>query len=172
MTKTFDADLDHPWVERYRIPRVTTSYPGWRYEVALVVPTPGDTFKLDGELLEPTEAEAEIIAAVIEERCARAYGPAWRKKMRERAFDVDSGSNTLILAKTPAGWRYRRATFRDGLCPPYDEPDKQAQFPPSAAGLVTLLVDVCGASWQTWMADHPRIMQLAAATDTTPTEKS
>lgn len=160
-TKTFDADLDHPWVQRYRIPRVRSSYPGWRYEVALVVPTPGDTFKLDGELLEPTEAEAEILGSFIEKRCTY-YNERWLSKMRERVFDVDSSTNTVILAKTAVGWRYRLDSHQDGLCPFFNEQDKQAKFPPTAAGLVAILDHICwDKSWQTWMADHPRIEQLA-----------
>lgn len=159
MRTDFDADVAHPWAARWRIPRVTSAYPGWRYEVAVVVT--GEGFQLESNILEPTDAEAEIIASVIEKRCAWAYGQAWRARMRERAFDVDSGANTLILAKTTQGWRYRLNSHRDGLWPYFDEPDKQAEFPPTAAGLVAILDHACGRTWREWMASHPRIEQLA-----------
>lgn len=155
-TAEFDADTTHPWATRWRIPRVTTSHPEWRYEVALVVPRPDDPLLLDGELLEPTEIEAEIIGSFIDYRRSY-YREGYAAEKLERAFDVDGTTNTVILAKNVQGWRYRRASYQHGLWPLWNNPEKQAEFPPTRAGLAALLdhINNLGRSWSEWKAEHP-----------------
>jgi hypothetical protein len=157
--RTYDADPTHPWAQRWRIPRVTNSYPRWQYEVAVVIPTPGDTFLLDGVLTEPSEHEAEIIGSLIEYRRAY-YNETWAARMLTEPFDVDDGTNTVILAKAEQGWKYRRMTHRHGLWPfHWNNPEQQAEFPPTPAGLVALLghVNHNGRQWAQWKTDHPAV---------------
>ncbi|WP_280410553.1 hypothetical protein [Nocardia asiatica] len=156
--RAYDADLTHPWAQRWRIPRVTNSYPRWQYEVAVVIPTPGDTLLLDGVLTEPSEREAEIIGSFINYRRAYYY-EHWSARMLAEPFDVDDSTNTVILAKSVAGWQYRRATFQHGLWPFWNDPTTQAQFPPTTAGLRTLLdhINHNGQRWAQWKTDHPAV---------------
>lgn len=152
----FDADATHPWAIRWRIPRVATSYPRRQYEVALVVPT-GVHLKIDGETLEPSEIEAEIIGSYIDYRRA-SYREHWQRQMLKRPFDIDDGTNTVVLAKTAHGWKYRRLSHQFGLWPfHWANPEKQAEFPPTAVGLVALLdhINHDGARWTTWKTEHP-----------------
>jgi hypothetical protein len=117
MTDEFeDADLTHPWVERYRIPLVEHQWPQWKYEVALVRPTERDH---DFETLVaqwPTEEEAALIGRYIDFR-RRWYREHFQQQMLARALDVDSGTNTQILLKSEKGWHYRRGTWDQGLFP-------------------------------------------------------
>jgi hypothetical protein len=129
-----DADLTHPWAEKYRIPLICTSHPAWKYEVALVVPDPTDQLDLY-QAVWPDESEAEVIGYAIEAR-VRWYRQSWRDKMRERPLDVDGGTNTLILLKRAKGWRFRRASWTEG---PLFAPYPVDTFPPTRAGLIALL---------------------------------
>lgn len=150
----FDADTTHPCAQRWRIPRVTSPYPRWKYEVALCVPDPADPSNLWG-VIEPTDAEAAIIGSFID--CRRAwYSEQYQRRMLEQVFDVDSGTNTVVLAKTEQGWKYRRMTHQDGLWPHWNDPERQAEFPPSPAGLDALIDHLAwGGLWSTWKAEHP-----------------
>ncbi|WP_280389877.1 hypothetical protein [Nocardia wallacei] len=153
----YDADMEHPWAKQWRIPRVTSTHPDWRYEVALVVPSGGVGILADS-LKEPTEAEARIIGSYIDYRRAY-YRDSWRAKMLERPFDIDGTTNTTILALTEQGWKYRRASYQHGLWPFWNNPEKQAEYPPTPAGLVALLdhINKYGRDWPGWKAARPDI---------------
>lgn len=159
MRDDFDADLDHPWAKRWRIPRVTTDYPRWKYEVALVVPIVTDLPITQPEkaTLEPTEVEAAIVGSYIDYR-REYYNEGWKAKMLRRPFDVDGSTNTTILALTGQGWKYRKATHQHGLWPFWNMPEKQAEFPPTPAGLIALLdhINFVGR-WDDWKAAHPDV---------------
>lgn len=157
MRDDFDADLEHPWAKQWRIPRVTTTHPRWKYEVAVVVPDPTDRYDLY-RATEPSEDEARIIASYIDFR-RDYYREYWKAKMLERPFDVDSGTNTTILGLTPDGWKYRRATHQHGLWPLWNMPEKQAEYPPTPAGLIALLdhINNFAGRWPEWKAAHPEI---------------
>lgn len=150
------ADTTHPWAHRWRMPRIATSHPHRQYEVAVVVPTPGESFRYDGVLLEPTELEAEIIGSYIDYRRS-AYREGYQARMLEQTFDVDDTTNTVVLAKNAQGWRFRRASFQHGLWPFPDRPDRQSEFPPTPDGLVALLdhINHDARDWVQWKRDHP-----------------
>lgn len=155
MTETaWDADLEHPWASRWRIPRVPTEYPNWRYEVALVVPTDDRNWH-PYTFTEPTEVEAEIIASLIEYRCTY-YNDGWRKQMLERPFDVDGTTNTIILARTERGWKYRRMSFQHGLWPGKGGL-QELEYPANRTGLLALLDHIYDIDrrWPAWKAERP-----------------
>lgn len=160
---TFDADLDHPWAQRYRIPRVQTTHPRWRYEVALRVPDgPEVTLKLDGDVIEPTEEQARIIGCFIDYRRSY-YRSHWAARMLERPFDIDDTTNTVILACLSDGWRYRRESHRDGELWPYYNDPRRADYPPTTAGLIALLDHINDHSvWRQWKTDHPDVFTPVA----------
>jgi hypothetical protein len=157
--RQFDADTEHPWAKQWRIPRVTTTHPRWRYEVALVVPMVTDlpTTYPERELLEPAEADAPIIGSYIDYR-RDYYREGWKAKMLERAFDVDDSTNTVILGLTAQGWKYRRASYEHGLWPFWNMPEEQAKYPGTPAGLVALLDHINWAGkWPEWKAAHSEV---------------
>lgn len=108
-----EADHDHPYARDYRIPLVPSAYPWWTYEVAVVyTPEERRDSVMCGVL--PTEDEARIIAAYIDYRRSW-YREGYAAKMLERPFDVDSGTNTVVLIKRESeGWGYRRASYTSG----------------------------------------------------------
>lgn len=148
-----DADLTHPWATTWRIPLIATPYPRWYYEVALVVPR-GEWEWLP--MVWPTEEEAEIISSYIAYR-RDYYREHHQKKMLERALDVDGTTNTVILVKTEAGWRYRQATWtRGGLWPNLDNTEWQSKFPPDRDGLIALIDKIERSTrFAEWVAAHP-----------------
>lgn len=154
----FDADTEHPWAKQWRIPRVTTTHPGWKYEVALVVPSLEDPNNF-WQATEPTEEEARIIASYIEFHMTY-YRKSWAEKMRERAFDVDDSTNTVVLIRLAEGWRYRLASYRGGplLYPAHDDPDRD-QYAPTSAGLIALMdrIGKYRSLWPEWKAAHPEV---------------
>lgn len=151
--ETYDAEWDHPWATRWRIPRVHSPYPRWKFEVALCVPEPGRPDQLWGAT-EPSENEALIIAWFIDFRRSY-YNERWQQKMLERPFDIDSSTNTVILIRTEGGWQYRRATFETGPWPYWND-ERRSEFPPTADGLLSLLDHIEFTSrWPNWKAAHP-----------------
>ncbi|NKY60431.1 hypothetical protein [Nocardia flavorosea] len=158
--KQFDADTEHPWAKQWRIPRVHSSHPRQQYEVAVCVPDPDDHTNL-WDYREPPEDAARIIGSYIDYRRSY-YNDGWQRRMLARPFDIDDSTNTVILALTPHGWKYRRMTHRHGLWPFYDDP-RQDDFPPTAAGLVALLDHICeyGRDWPGWKAEHPEAFDPA-----------
>jgi hypothetical protein len=119
----------------------------------LCVPNPARPDHLYGAI-EPTEAEAEVIGCYIDFRRSY-YRESWAARMLERPFDVDDSTNTVVLLKTERGWQYRRASFRHGPWPFWDDP-KQAEFPPTRAGLLALLnhLNFDTTQWRRWKTDH------------------
>ena len=151
-----DADLTHEWVARWRIPLLANPYPRWRYEVALAVPR-GDRPDLYGAVW-PDEAEAEVIGSYVDYRRSH-YRDRYAKEMLERPLDVDATTNTVILLKTESGWRYRLDSWRHGAWPFFNDPDEQAKYPPTKAGLIALIhrINDLGTSFAEWAAEHSEI---------------
>ena len=154
-----DVTLDHPWVERYRIPLVGSAYPAWRYEVALVVPSsdPGEPLP-DFNLYEatwPSEEEAAVVGSVIDFRRSY-YGEHWQTKMLEERLDVDSGTNTLVLIRRQGGWGFRLSTWRYG--PTFVFAEGRAD----RAGLISVLDRHWGeyAAWAAWKAAHADLFDM------------
>jgi hypothetical protein len=102
----YDADRTHPLAAR-RIPVVRSCYPGWKYEIALVI---SDEHAL-WHGVEPTALEADLIVRAIE-YCMEYYNDSWRAKMRREPLDTDGTTNTVILRKRPdGGWMFRRDSW-------------------------------------------------------------
>ncbi|MGW5387158.1 hypothetical protein [Nocardia sp. NPDC003963] len=154
--ETYEAELDHPWATRWRIPRVHSPYPRWKFEVALCVPEP--EVPNDRQLwgaTEPSEEEARIVAWFINWR-RTYYREHWQKKMLERPFDIDSGTNTVILVRTEGGWQYRRATFESGPWPYWND-ERRSDFPATPEGLMALLDHIDWShTWKKWRAENPQ----------------
>jgi hypothetical protein len=135
-----DADRNHPLAAR-RVPVIATWHPDWRYEVALCV---GSMWATDSDMwagdvhrcVEPTALEADLIVACIEKRM-EYYNDGWKARMRERALDVDSSTNTVIFGRTAridgkpwtGGWKYRRDSWEHGPFPFYDSPQPVMSLP-------------------------------------------
>lgn len=159
----FDADLDHEWCTKWRIPIVNTVMPTWRYEVALVIPS-NETDLFQQNIIWPTEDEAEVIGSFIDYRMTY-YNDGWARKMREQRLDVDSSTNTVILGKRRVGWGYRLASFTTPALWPYPETPSEiaAKCTPDKAGLIALLDkyknigDHIHQPWLDWKTEHPEI---------------
>ena len=119
MTETaewpYDARRDDP-LTALRIPVVGSPYPGWRYEVCLLIGEP-DGFGPDGlwgPALRPDDAEVRQIVAYIGYRM-EYYNESWKARMRRRPLDIDGTTNTVVLRKRGAGdWCYRRCSWVTG----------------------------------------------------------
>lgn len=153
----YDADTSHPWAAAYRIP-ITGTHPRWRYEVALVGPTQ-DSYTADlWRAVMPTEPEAQIVGSYIDFRRSW-YDDHWAQGMLARPFDVDDGTNTVILLRTVGRWAYARASWTSG--PPFVPSPNPT---PDAAGLIALLdhVNRDSATWGAWKAKHPDLFPITA----------
>lgn len=99
-----DADRDDP-LTALRI-AVTGSHPTWSYLVAF-----------DREsAARPTETETTMLVAYLDEYKDRWYGDnGFRRRMEERALDVDGGANGVVFHKFDTDdWGYRRRSFTQG----------------------------------------------------------
>lgn len=149
----YGAELEHPWTAQWRIPRVYSPYPEWKFEVALCVPDARDPTNLWGAT-EPSEEEARIIGWYINYR-RTWYLESWQQQMLQRPFDIDPGTITIILMRAEDGWTYRRATFQHGPWPFHND-ERRNEFPPTPEGLLALLDHIGKYSpWPKWKADNP-----------------
>ena len=145
-----EADRNDP-LTAMRIPVIPNPYPGWKYEVCVVI-TDDDLWD---PALRPDDAEARMIAAYLGYRM-EYYNEGWKAKMRKRALDVDATTNTVVLQKRGEGdWCYRRRTWRSG---PFMVPARDQE----PLGLEALLdrihfygADMPAQSWLDWKAAHP-----------------
>jgi hypothetical protein len=149
----FDANQHDP-LAALRIPVVSNPWPGWKYEVALLI---NDEDSLYAPALRPDEAEVRQIVAYLGYRM-EWYREGWRQKMRRRPLDVDSGTNTVILCKRAEGdWEYRRASWDHGPLM-VGAPDGT---PLSLEALLDRINDFSGRGdqpnprWTAWKAAHP-----------------
>jgi hypothetical protein len=142
-----DADQHDPLAAQ-RIPVVRTAYPGWKYEVCVMIDEDADA---PWPSLRPDDAEARQIAAYLGYRM-EYYNEGWKAKMRRRPLDVDGTRNTVVLRKRPdGGWSYRRCSWQTGpfmVPPPDDEPRSLEQ-------VLDLINDVVPEKWNAWKAAHP-----------------
>lgn len=149
-----DARQDDP-LAALRIPVVSTPYPRWKYEVALVI----SDDDLWGPALRPDDTEVAMIVAYLEYRM-EYYNDGWKAKMRRRPLDVDSSTNTVTLMKRGEGdWRYQKATWQHGPWPFYDAAERYT--------LERLLdhINDYGSEpnpkWRAWKAAHPEAFPAA-----------
>jgi hypothetical protein len=152
-----DARQDDP-LAALRIPVVSSPYPRWKYEVALVI----SDDDLWGPALRPDEAEVRQIVAFLGYRM-EYYNESWKAKMRRRPLDVDGTTNTVTLMKRADGdWRYRKATWEHGPWPFYDMPERF-----TLEGLLDHINDFGSQpnpKWRAWKAAHPEAFGEAAPT--------
>ncbi len=141
-----EADRDDP-LTALRIPVVRTAYPGWKYEVCLMIAEDEDAL---WPSLRPDDAEARQIAAYIGYRM-EYYNEAWKAEMRRLPLDVDGSTNTVVLRKWPdGGWCYRRCSWERGPL-----------MVPAPGEVITLealldrINDLVPGKWQAWKAAHP-----------------
>lgn len=148
----FDADKDDP-LAALRIPVVRNAYPRWKYEVCVVIIDQADDSpdaQALGPALRPTDLEVKQILAELDYRM-EYYNEGWKAKMRQRALDVDSSTNTLILQKRAEGdWRYRRMSFEHGLWPFYD---MTKRF--TLEALLDHVNNLAPEKWAAWKARYP-----------------
>jgi hypothetical protein len=109
----YDAVQDDP-LTALRIPVVRKPYPGWRYEVCVVICEPDSPEDIWGPALRPDERETAQLAAELEWRM-QYYNEGWKAKMRRRPLDTDDSTNTVVLQKRgERDWAYRRASWQSG----------------------------------------------------------
>jgi hypothetical protein len=158
----FDADQHDP-LAALRIPVVTSLYPGWKYEMCVVITSPDSPDDIWGPALRPGEAETRMLAAYLEYKM-EWYNAGWQAKMRKRPLDVDSGTNTVVFQKRAEGdWHYRRASWQYGPLT-VGAPDGQP------LGLEALLDrihlygdDEPAPKWVEWKAAHPEAFPVEAS---------
>lgn len=113
LTQDESVNLDNEWTHNYRIPMVTDLYNNWKFQVALVQPGESPW----GGYLEATEDEVKAISAYLE-YTMRYYNQGWRNNMEKLPVDIDGSVNTVVFAKTPRGWVYRRSSWTSQVFSP------------------------------------------------------
>lgn len=113
-------DLNHPWVEKYRIPVIDFYDPRYYYFAALVIPD----LSIEDPLFKfvmPTEEDAKLFGSYITYRISQfGFREGYVNKIHSEKLDVDSGVNTISYAKHEVlGWCYKRATWETGPFPHY-----------------------------------------------------
>jgi hypothetical protein len=149
-----DVRLDHPWVEQYRIPVVNSFYPQYYYFATLGFPATEEEFSLDN-LEVPTEEDAILMSSYIDYRIASFGFPEYYyNKIRSQKLDVDSGVNTVSIAKSKDfGWAYKRASYRDGTFPHYGS-DKRFETLLELLNFIESFGGRANPAWEAWKQDH------------------
>lgn len=151
---TEDGARDDDPANVHRFPVIETAWPRWRYITAVVV----DPLL---KAVRPTEDELLMVASFHEEYMTRWYMESYRRKLRERPFDIDGGVNGRFLMKKADGlWRYRQESWEYG-------PD----FVPVAGGSLPEVLDWAHSigdsgptrSWRAWKAEHPEVFAAVAS---------
>lgn len=152
-----DVMLDHPWVEKYRIPVMGSYYPTFFYFVTLTMPEPEaqvDVWHVE----EPTEEEAALIGEYIKYRISTfGFYDTYIEKINARQLDVDSGINTISLGKDKTrGWVYRMMTWSMG---PATVPDLYSTVRyPSLIDLLSRIEDnnerYPNEKWRAWRKER------------------
>lgn len=113
---------------------------------------------LDRESEMPDDLELRQLRSIVEFATTSGFvGVKPERILAERPLPWDSGYNSLIFRKFDhsgiPGWRYRRASWRDG---PMYVPDRQAiDYKP--LDLVAAMDRQCNLrseQWAAWKADH------------------
>lgn len=148
----FDADQHDP-LAALRIPVVRTLWPGWKYEVCLLIDESEDALWRG---FRPDEREVAQVLAELDYRMAY-YNESWKAKMRRRPLDVDATTNTVLLWKrAPDGdWCYNRASWKTG---PSVVPDPGTGL--SLEQVLDLINDVIPEKWTAWKAHYPQAFEV------------
>lgn len=149
----YDAVQDDP-LTALRIPVVRNPYPGWKYEVCVVIADDDAERSYFGPALRPDERETAQILAELEWRM-RWYNDGWAAKMRRRPLDTDSSTNTVVLLKrAESNWAYRRMSWTTG---PLLVPTREMQ-PETLEQVLDRCNDYGGEpnpKWREFKAAHP-----------------
>jgi hypothetical protein len=156
----YDA-VRHDPLTALRIPVVRNAWPGWKYEVCVVIADPDSADGFGGPALRPDERETAQILAELEWRMTY-YNEGWKAGMRKRPLDVDGSTNTVVLQKLADGdWRYRRMSFEHGLWPFFN---MEQRF--TLEALLDHVNDYGGEpnpKWREFKAAHPEAFAAADA---------
>ena len=114
-----DVMMDHPWVEKHRLPVTRTLWPRNNFFVTVTVPSPEKEASQFYMVTTPTDEEAAIIASFLQYTIARQrYYDSFLSRMAEKELDVDPGFNTISIIKRKDGtWAYKRLTWTQGHSP-------------------------------------------------------
>jgi hypothetical protein len=149
-----DVRLDHPWVEKYRIPVVDSFYARYYYFATLALPRDEKDGIFKVEM--PTEEDAILMSSYINYRISTFnFYDHYYKKIRSEKLDVDSLINTISIAKIKdKGWMYRMMTWETGPFPYYNSPMRFDT-------LLSLLNQIESYSkgnpnpkWEAWKSEH------------------
>lgn len=150
-----DIASDNELTKQLRVPIVSNPYPRWRYLTAVVV---GDLYA--GQM--PTDHELRQIASYTAEYIEHWYNEGYKKKLRERPYDVDGGANGVVFIKrADGGWGYRRRSWISGpqFVPTWqDEPTDLI----TVMDQVRTIVGEISKRWVDWKAAHPEVFAPAA----------
>ena len=146
MTWPYEAPEDDP-LTALRIPVSKCSHPDWAYIVAF-----------DGSSPErPTEREALMIKAFLEEYIDNWYSETWKMRLAEHPFDIDGGANGMTFYKWGEDdWGYRQRTWTYG---PLYFPGYEMR-PYSLEQILDhrhTMVDTVSSRWLDWKAKHPEV---------------
>ena len=152
----YDADQHDP-LAALRIPVVRSPYPGWSYEVCVMIADPADDRTL-WPSLRPDDREIRQILAYLDYRM-NYYNERWKAKMRRRPLDTDASTDTVILRKHPTGgWSHRRRSWQTG----------PVMVPAPTGDVLTLeqlldrINDVVPEKWTAHKANYPEAFPRAA----------
>lgn len=136
--------------EPYRTRRLPTTTSEWRVEwaylVAVAVPDPDRDYR---PIIEPDHDDLVCIGRYLDHRRNELFAnPDFIRD--SRPLDVDSGINTILLAKrNDGGWCYRRATHETGMWPFFGDADRN----PMALEDLLDHIEGDGSTGQRWQ-DH------------------
>jgi hypothetical protein len=124
-----DAQLDHPWVEKYRIPVLKSFSPQNDYFAAFVFPYQ-ESEKFLNDFKVPTEEDAILMSSYIDYRIDCSLDPmslATQQyiNIRNSTLDTSPGIDTISIAKSKnLGWVYKKKSSLDDPFPQIDSGKK------------------------------------------------
>jgi hypothetical protein len=118
LAKFSDVQLDHSWVEKYRLPVVEGFHTQWNYYASIAVPLEEENFY---KLEMPTEEDAQLLGSYIEYKIDYwKFGASYLDKLRSEPLDVDSVSTLSVGHVIGKGWQYRIGTPETKNFPAYN----------------------------------------------------
>lgn len=162
-----DADRNDP-LTKLRIPVINSFNPEWGYVAAYLNVDPSGESDPPWPFASsdrPTDIEAAMLASFIQEYLHYWFHEGYRRRLAQRALDVDSGCNTVIFIKYgPDDWGYRRRSWTHGPAFVPQSPNHLDR----KGGPLTLeqVMDHCHTitdkpipHWLKWKAAHPDIFE-------------
>lgn len=118
---TVHDSLPEPY-RSLRLPTTTSEWHvEWAYLVAVVIPDPDRDYR---PIIDPDHDDLVRIGRYLDHRRNELFGnPDFIRD--SRPLDVDSGINTILLAKrNDGGWCFKRASHQTGLWPFANDADR------------------------------------------------